>query len=71
MVAMILVLMSQPLYFKWTHDTLKVMPGATYESSKSYSSFEFSKSFYINMTMMGESLSLPVGDPAGAVVYVI
>lgn len=36
------------------------------ESVQSYSNFKFDSAFVVNVTMMGEKISIPVGDPNGS-----
>jgi hypothetical protein len=94
-IALLLVLFCQPLFFLWTHgmsfvpnrasfkaicmiafqrvpdpcfasETLNVGDAASYDAVKSYSSFKFNSQYHLNLTMLGEKISYPVGDPNGA-----
>jgi hypothetical protein len=68
-VSLLLVLFCQPLFFKWTHETTVVPADPSYHKMRAYSSFKFDANYHLNITMMGEKISYPVGDPNGAGVY--
>lgn len=38
----------------------------SYQKMSEYSSFSFTETYLVNVTMMGEKISYPIGDPNGA-----